>query len=92
MILVITQMFWPVIGESIYYYGDAVFKVVILYVWSKKMLGGWKVVFDIFYLQAISNLIDEIWFNPEAIEVNEYIGFGIVILISIIKYKRNESK
>lgn len=42
------------------------------------------------YLTTVNNLIDEIFFNPREIGLNEYIGFLVIVLISFYNYYKNE--
>lgn len=44
----------------------------------------------IIFLSTINNFIDELFFDPTKIELNEYIGFIIIILITFYN-ERNES-
>lgn len=87
-------------GFGIWYYGNAMAYVGYIYViyeftrilyrtekkysnlltWAEVALGA-----------AISNLMDELFFDPTKLGVNEYIGFTVIVVIAIYNdYKRKK--
>lgn len=46
--------------------------------------GTWRFVYQVFVLACLNSLIDEIFFDPTEIQINEYIGFIVIILITLI--------
>ena len=49
--------------------------------------GSWSLMAFIVWLTTINALADELFFDPRVIELNEYIGFAILVIVSI-KYKK----
>lgn len=45
--------------------------------------GVWRFICQVFLLACVNSLIDELFFDPSAIMINEYIGFGVIILITM---------
>ena len=50
--------------------------------------GSWKIPVLIIHLSTISALFDELYCDPKKLEINEYISFGIMIVIVLIQRKR----
>ena len=48
---------------------------------------NWKIPVLIIHLSTVSALFDEMYFNPQKLEINEYISFGIMIVIVLIQRK-----
>ena len=53
--------------------------------------GKWSLYAFIIYLTTVNALIDELFGNPQEIELNEYIGVAIIILI-VMKFKGKWTK
>ena len=49
--------------------------------------GNWSIYAFIVWLTTVNTFMDELFFNPEIIELNEYAGFTIMVLI-VLKYKK----
>jgi len=100
IILVITQMFWKAFdsetfGIWAYFLGDAIFKVVIIWAFSRAIRIAsfkWFLVFDFFFNLAVGNLIDEVLFDPELVEINEYVCFVATAIIFIFRWLSHATK
>ncbi len=46
----------------------------------------------IIYLTTVNNLVDEIFFNPRAININEYLGFALIVVVAYYNYYRKWEK
>lgn len=103
----ITYSFWGVIKEiinvSIFYQGIAISFVgytYLIHLFVKelsKFNRSYKRIIPISYvvnLVSVNNLIDEILFNPQIISINEYIGFILIIFITMYKFnnEKNDSR
>ena len=95
LIAVITYSLWSYIkawtGISIFYSGIAlsfvgytyVIKLLIIELSRQNTKYKMYVIFsNIINLATINNLIDEMFFDPKKLQVNEYLAFIILILIS----------
>lgn len=45
---------------------------------------------NVIFLTTVNNLLDEIFFNPTVISINEYMGFIVIIVVTIYNYNKNE--
>ena len=45
--------------------------------------GKWSLLAFVVFLTCLNAFIDELFFEPEKIEVNEYIAFALIIVISL---------
>lgn len=90
ILLIAGQMTWGIIGmPQLYYWTDAVFKVMLLYSFSRLIKDAsfaWFILFDFFFNLAVSNLIDELFFNPEEVQINEYACFMATAIIAIFRW------
>lgn len=78
---------FPLLWEGAWYDLTAFAYVCYLRVIYLSSHGNWSIAAFIAWLTSINAFVDELLFNPEAIELNEYIGFVFMIVI-VIKYKR----
>ncbi len=56
-----------------------------IYLLSK---GNWSVIAFIVHLTAVNSFVDELFFNPLAIELNEYIAAALFAVIVVKNRKR----
>jgi hypothetical protein len=86
----ITKVFcdtiFPLLWDDAWYHLTAFSFVCYLRVIYLMSHGVLSVIVFIAWLTSINALLDELFFDPSAIELNEYIGFIIMILI-VFKYK-----
>lgn len=88
--------FWKYIkevtGVGVWYYGNAAAYVGYVYVIyefvrigykSNKKLGNLLTWSEIALGASISSFMDELFFDPTKLDVNEYIGFLIIIMIAL---------
>ena len=55
---------------------------------SKKFTTLWQTIILIILLSSISTLVDELFYNALVVELNDFIRFFLIVLISFkIKYK-----
>jgi hypothetical protein len=94
IICLITYNFWKLILEhfdfQIFYIGMALSQFILsVYI---KLIS--KTSFASFFLFCImtNNLLDEIFFNPEKIEINEYIATSAIVAIYFLKFKNTLKK
>jgi len=90
IVLIAAQMVWYFIDmPSLYYWADAVFKAAILYSYSRLLKStsfGAFLFFDFIFNLAVGNLIDEVLFNPELVQINEYVCFAATAVIFIFRW------
>ena len=53
--------------------------------------GKWSLVAFVVFLSSLNALLDELFFNPNEVDLNEYIGFFLTILLTI-KFKNKWSR
>ena len=49
--------------------------------------GNWSIYAFIVWLATVNSFMDELFFDPKIIELNDYIGFTIMVLV-VLKYKQ----
>ena len=99
----ITYSFWSVIkdqyGVRVFYPGIALSFIGYTYIihlliklidFEKQQKKFLLIISNIIFLTTVNNLLDEILFNPTVISLNEYMGFVVIIGITIYNYKKNE--
>jgi hypothetical protein len=69
---------------SIYYKLIAITISCYTYVIYGLVKGKWSIVALVIFLTALNSLVDELFFNPTIISINEYIGFSIIILLAYL--------
>ena len=101
LLAVFTYSFWGLIKEltgiSIFYYGTClafvgytlVIKLLIIEL-SKHTQGLKKfiIISSVINMVCVNSLVDEVLFDPQKIEVNEYIGFFICIVLAIYENRK----
>lgn len=100
IISVITYQFWSILndlyGIKIFYIGIAlVFQGFTFVIWREAKDKMFKYFMEFFTLLCFNNLIDEAFFNPTKLEINEII-ISIILLTRFIliiwKLAKNNSK
>jgi ABC-type Fe3+-siderophore transport system permease subunit len=95
IVMIITYNTWHFVkqhyGISIFYKGTALgfvgYTYVIYLLLKQQQHGKWILcVAEIIYLTTINKLVDEVLFDPTTISINDYLGFAIIIFITIFKY------
>lgn len=83
---------WPFLGSG-WFYGLIALEFVLLYfIFWLELTGKWKLVAQIFTMACLECLIDELFFDPAEIAINEYIGFGVIIVITFLLYGQSAEK
>lgn len=79
--------FW--LWEDAFYHLIAV-EFVLLYglIWSE-LKGTWRLISQVFFLACINSLVDELFFDPGKISVNEWAGFVLIIITTFLLYGKN---
>ena len=96
-----TYSFWECIkntfGISIFYVGTSLSFVGYTYVIYRliKIIEIRKnkrfllISANIIHLTSINNLLDEMFFDPTIININEYIGYFLITILIIYKHRKN---
>ena len=73
---------WPIAWHGMFYQANAVTLILLscLIVRLAKRGSGVKRVAYIFFLLAVSNLFDEVFFNPLSFDTNEYLFASAIII------------
>lgn len=50
--------------------------------------GDWSIAVFVVWLTCLNSFLDEIFFNPKEMELNEYLGFLVIVLITTAQRKR----
>lgn len=87
LVSIVSYSFWGLIKEeygiSIFYLGNALSVFGFTLVLCKRF-NNW--VTELVLAATTNNLVDEVFFDPTTIEINEYILFGVSVAII---WKRN---
>ena len=100
---VLTYTFWGVVKEKtgirIFYPLNALIMVsysyVVYYLIKQKYneKGSFLILLTrIIYLTTINNLVDEIFFDPTRISINEYVGFAFLVIFTCYNYLKKKWK
>jgi hypothetical protein len=85
------SIFYPSVALCFLGYTFVIYEFVrIAYKTNKKLssLLAWS---EVILATTISNVLDEMFFDPTKLELNEYIGFVLIILIAVFNdYKRKK--
>lgn len=88
---ILTFNLWMVLPFSIFYKGLAVtmlLSALLIRIDSEKGT-NYRYLCDLWLLLTANNIVDEFFFNPKAMELNEYL-FGFVILAhAAYKHRKN---
>jgi uncharacterized membrane protein len=85
---VMAYSFWPYLWENSFYQLVSFSFLAYtrsLYLQSK---GSWSLAVFVVWLTCVNSFLDEILFNPKEMNINEYIGFLLIILITVSQRKR----
>lgn len=93
IVLVVGYNLWPIAWGEFFYQANA-FGYLLLFTLIKYGISGgriFKVMANIGFWFSVNNLLDELFFDPKKILINEYIFAVIIIITSILISKRNGS-
>lgn len=90
IVSIITYSFWDLMPEGSFFIGNALFIFLILgYIFHLKRK---SFVFYLLFCYSINNLLDELFFNPKELNLNE-LAFAVAVpLMWIIKNKNMPDK
>lgn len=86
-------------GVGVWYYGNAlayVGYVYVIYEFSRlayktnKKFGSLLTWCEIALGASLANLMDELFFDPTKLDINEYIGFALIIIIAIYNDRKRK--
>ena len=81
IISVLTYYLWCFLPKGTYYIGNAIFIfLIILYIYLKNRKS--TICFVLFFA-SLNNLLDELFFEPQKIGLNEYLILIVVIFLFI---------
>lgn len=87
VISILTYSFWSFFKEAygvkIFYSGNALTLLMMSWVISRLDRGFFS---SLLLVCCINNLIDELFFDPTKLQINEYIGFIITTIILVYKW------
>lgn len=83
--IVMSYSLWHYISPQIWYISIAFGLLMFTYVLNLFYSGCF--FFRIMFELALNNLVDELFFNPTKVEINEYITALIIVIIEMKKYK-----
>lgn len=89
IVLIGSWTFWPYLWDHAFYHGLAVSLLGFAWCFYRQVKVS-KCDGLIFLLLCLSNLADELFFDPTAIEMNEYLMAGLMVISVItIQFKSN---
>lgn len=87
---VITYLFWEHLPKGGFYVGNALFIFLLCtYIFTKDRQSFIKFVL---FCLSLNNLLDELFFNPTELGINEVFFALIVVIIGFVKYNKNARK
>lgn len=81
---------WPLLGSKVFYTLIAVeFCVLYFIIWQTVTGKYWRLTMQAIFITCLSSLIDEIFFDPSKIGINEYVGFVVIVLTTFLVYGKS---
>jgi hypothetical protein len=88
IVSILCRNIW-ILNDNIYFIGDAICWVLILVCLRNNLVNAIdKLICDLVLWMTVSNLMDELFFNPLKIGANEIV-FGILMIIYCIRQMRH---
>jgi hypothetical protein len=84
------RVFYPGIALSFVGYTYVIHQLIKLMQCEKKKKRNLLIISNIIFLTTVNNLLDELFFNPTVISINEYMGFFVIIVVTIYNYYKDE--
>ncbi len=78
----------PYLWDSSFYHLTAFAFVGYTRALYLQVKGDWSLAVFVVWLTCVNSLLDELFFNPSELEANEYIGFFMIMFITIAQRKR----
>ncbi len=85
------RIFYPTMALCFSGYTYVIYEFVRIAYKTNKKLRSLLLWAEIILASTLSSLLDEIFFNPTVIELNEYIGFLIIIIIAIYNDRKRKT-
>lgn len=76
--------------EDAFYHLISLEFVLLYWIIWKNATGVWRYITQAMLLTCLNSLADEIFFDPTYVGLNEYIGFILIIVLTLIFYLKNE--
>lgn len=86
---VVSYNIWQYTAPNIYYIGNAQMIMVCSWMIHQKTNSVHHVISRLFLFLAFNNLIDEIFFDPTAVEWNEFVIFALYLIYSLFKWRNS---
>lgn len=85
------SIFYPTVALCFLGYTFVIYEFVRIAYKTDKKLSNFLAWAEVVLATTFSNVIDELFFDPTKLELNEYISFVIIILIAVFnEYKRKK--
>ena len=92
--LIMAYSFHPYLWDYAFYHLTALAFVFLTRIVWILLHGSWGLVALVMHVTAINNLLDELFFNPLVIDINEYLTLFVSIIIIYAnkeKWKKSEN-
>lgn len=87
--IIMAYTFHPFLWDYAFYHLTALtFVLLTRLVWKLTIDSRYRLVALVMHITAINNLLDEIFFNPTKIDLNEYLT--LIITIIVVYYNRDK--
>lgn len=88
LVFILGQNFWSYVDSSFYFICQA-FAWVMVYIYIVVTTHSLtKIIAEGILLLSISNLLDELFFNPLKVGINEYVFLLLIIVWTIIRLRK----
>jgi len=88
---VVSYNIWQFTDDSVYFIGTAQLVMVCSFIIHKRTAGINHIISRVFLFLSFNNLIDEIFFDPTRLELNEFTMFALFLIYSAWKWKNSSS-
>lgn len=75
--------FYPILWDSAFYHLTAFGFIGYTRALYLQTIGRWSLVAFTVWLTCVNAFIDELFFDPQRLDVNEYIAFALIIFIVV---------
>ena len=91
LIWIVTYNVWQYTDACIYYIGTAQIIMAASWIIHTRTEGVNHFISRVFLFLSFNNLADELFFDPTAIELNEFLMFALFLIYSAWKWKSTKS-
>ena len=78
----------PYFYKGFFYHATAFSFVCFLHSLYRQAKGTWSLIAFVVLMLSINNCIDELFFDPTEVDLNEWVSFGIIVLIVYIERRK----